>query len=357
MDKKLKVLVLPFNIASMPAITVKALKENGHDAVGLILQNDIKQSADGLKVYNYAKKPLQRIWAYIRWYTQFIRLLFWADIVHWCGGFSPGLLKACGPLIALLKKPALVEFLGSDIRNPETEFETNPYYKSVYHNGYEYAYESKSNSVETQLAFKQFGFNCIALPGMKQYLDERIFPKPAMLMQRIDCSAFPNQIPNPQLVKPLIVHSPSAPVCKGTQYILAAIAQLKNEFDFEFKLIQNMPHHEAKQYIQSCDLFIDQLILGSYGMATMEALASGKPVVCYLKPSVIATELPADSPIINANPDTLISKLRELLSDTTQLHAIGTRSREFALKYHDVQQALPTLINTYKETVKLNQAS
>jgi hypothetical protein len=76
-----------------------------------------------------------------------------------------------------------------------------------------------------------------------------------------------------------------------------------------------------------------------------------------LKPTVVANELPADCPIINANPDTLISKLRKLLSDTTQLHAIGTRSREFALKYHDVKQALPTLINAYNEVIEMNQAS
>ncbi|MCU0441499.1 MAG: glycosyltransferase [Bacteroidia bacterium] len=351
MDKKLNVLILPFNIASMPSITVKALKERGHNAVGLIIQNDIKQSADGLIVYNHTQTIISRVWTYLRWYLQFIRLLFWADVIHWCGGFSSGLLKACGPVIKLLKKPAVVEFLGSDIRNPEIEFINNPYYKQVFNQGYEYAYESKSNSISTQLDFKKYGFKSIALPGMKQYIDNTIFSHTYELMQRIDCTAFDVKIPVRDLTKPLIVHSPSAPICKGTQHVLAAIERLKNEFAFEFILIQNMPHQEAKRHIQSCDLFIDQLIIGSYGMATMEALASGKPVICYLKPSVTKYELPLDCPIINANPDTLETVLRQLLINTKQLSVVGNESRNYALKYHDINQALPQLIEVYNKAI------
>lgn len=338
----------------MPSITVKALKERGHHAVGLIIQNDIKQSADGIMFYNHSKTMASRIWAYLRWYMQFIRLLFWADVIHWCGGFSSGLLKACGPLIKLLKKPAVVEFLGSDIRNPEIEFVNNPYYKQVFNQGYEYAYESKINSISTQLAFRKYGFKSIALPGMKQYIDSNIFSHTYTLMQRINCAAFDASIPKENVTKPLIVHSPSAPICKGTQHVLAAIESLKNEFEFEFKLIQNMPHQEAKKYIQSCDLFIDQLILGSYGMATMEAMASGKPVVCFLKQTVITNELPNDCPIVNANPDTLEQVLRNLLSNPKQLRIIGALSRKFALKHHDINEALPKLIDVYNQTILNN---
>jgi glycosyltransferase involved in cell wall biosynthesis len=336
----------------MPAITVKALNEAGHKAKGLVLQSSITQSSEGMIVYNYSKKSPFKIFVFFVWYIHFLRLLLWADVIHWCGSFSKDLLKFTLPVIKFLNKPALVEFVGSDIRNPEIEFKDNPYYKEVFYKGYEYAYESAENSISTQKLFAKAGFNVIAMPGMEQYIDKSIFPEPFRVFQRIDTSKFEFLPPDPNKIKPLIVHAPTAPICKGTKYITDAIEELRKEFDFSFELIINIPHKTAKEKIKKCDIFIDQLILGSYGMATMEALSYGKPVMCFIKESVLTNEFPNDIPIINTNPKTIISVLKKYLDDSHLRNKCGKKSREFAKKYHDTKSVIPQLIETYNASIK-----
>lgn len=347
----MKVLHLPTNIASMPAITVKALNQAGHEAKGLILDSTIMQSSDGMEVYNFKKGSLTKYITIAKWYARFYELAKWADVIHWCGSFSNPLLSITLPVIKRLRKPAVVEFVGSDIRNPEIEFADNPYYKAVFNNGYEYPYESPENSKSTQLKFARAGFDVIAMPGMGQYIDKSIFPNPYKVFQRIDTSKFEFSPPKSENKRPLIVHAPTAPVCKGTKYILSALEKLKDECDFDFQLIQNMPHHIAKATIQKCDIFIDQLILGSYGMATMEALASGKVVVCYMKPNVKNNEFPPELPIVNANPDNIFQTLKPLLVDASLRNNLGQESYNYALKYHSIKNVIPELIKTYQAVI------
>lgn len=343
----MKILHLPTNIASMPAITVKALNKAGHEARGLILDSNIMQSSEGMEIFNFNKGSLLKYPVIFQWYIEFLKLVYWADVIHWCGSFSKPLLKITLPVIKYLNKPAVVEFVGSDIRNPEIEFLDNPYYKEVFYNGYEYPYESAENSKSTQKMFADAGFKVIAMPGMGQYIDKTIFPDPFHVFQRIEVDKFEFLPPDPNNKRPLVVHAPTAPVCKGTKYILKAVESLKGKIDFDFELIQNMPHSRAIETVKKCDVFIDQLILGSYGMATMEALAFGKPVFCYMKEKMTINEFPYDIPIVNTNPDNIFKNLELFLLDSILRNTTGIKSRRYAEKYHNIKIVIPSLINIY----------
>jgi len=77
-----------------------------------------------------------------------------------------------------------------------------------------------------------------------------------------------------------------------------------------------MPYQQANELLQKCDIFLDQFVLGAHGVAAIEAIAYGKPVLCYIKPSQINL-YPPDLPIVNANVEkyhdaTILS--RELLT-------------------------------------------
>ncbi len=351
----MKVLHLPTNIASMPAITVKALNQAGHEAKGLILDSTIMQSSDGMEVYNFKKGSLTKYITIAKWYARFYELAKWADVIHWCGSFSNPLLSITLPVIKRLKKPAVVEFVGSDIRNPEIEFADNPYYKAVFNNGYEYPYESAENSKSTQLKFARAGFDVIAMPGMGQYIDKSIFPNPYKVFQRIDTSKFEFSPPKSENKRPLIVHAPTAPVGKGTIYIEKAIENLRKNHNFDFVLIKNMKHHEALENIKKCDLYIDQLISGNYGMAAMEAMAFGKPVISYMKDSVLFNEFPNDCPIVNANPSNIESVILSILSNKSILAETGVKSRNYILKYHEINTVIPILLDTYSNIIRKKQ--
>lgn len=71
---------------------------------------------------------------------------------------------------------------------------------------------------------------------------------------------------------------------------------------------------DAMQLMAGADMFLDQFVLGDFGVAALEAMALGKPVVCYIKPS-LAAEYPADLPIVKATRETLTETLRQLLTN------------------------------------------
>jgi glycosyltransferase involved in cell wall biosynthesis len=103
--------------------------------------------------------------------------------------------------------------------------------------------------------------------------------------------------------------------------------------------------------IQECDVMLDQFVLGSYGVAALEAMALGKPVVCYIKPSLIE-RLPSDFPIVNANQDNLVRVLGGLLEDGHQRHQIGKLSRIYVEKHHDAHKIARNLVKIYEEITK-----
>jgi glycosyltransferase involved in cell wall biosynthesis len=152
-------------------------------------------------------------------------------------------------------------------------------------------------------------------------------------------------------LKPLIVHSPTAVVGKGTKYVIAAVDELKKNHDFEFILIKDMSHETSLGLIKRCDIFIDQLISGGYGMAAMEAMSFGKPVICYMKESVIKEDMPHDVPIVNANPDNIKVVLEELLNNGTLRNRQGKLGRAYIEKYHDIRITIPVLIEVYKNVI------
>jgi len=131
-----------------------------------------------------------------------------------------------------------------------------------------------------------------------------------------------------------IVHLPSDDGIKGTNYIIEAVEQLKNvNNEFEFLLIRNKPHNEVIRIISEADILIDQMVAGWYGLISIEAMALGKTVVCYLR-NELYNYIP-DIPIINLNPDNLAEGLKKLIEEKEKLNKYGMEGRKFAEKYHD----------------------
>ena len=92
-------------------------------------------------------------------------------------------------------------------------------------------------------------------------------------------------------------------------------------------------------------------------MATMEAMAFGKPVMCYIMPRVFEGGLSEECPIVNTNPDNLKEQLIKLITNPQLRHNIGIKSRAFAEKFHDVNKISGQLLEIYKlELEKMHNA-
>ncbi len=346
----MRVLHLPLNIASQASITVRALRSLGVDARGLVVSPAIIQSADALEVIRIASRPLRRrLVDALRHAPHVLAAIRWADVLHWHYGVTALPFRLDLHWARALRRPGLVEFWGSDIRIPEVEAADNPYYARLGAD-YEYAHaESYLHSRQTQALFARAGVACLlSCHSLRPYLQPDLFPRPYMARQRIWLPDFAPRPPDPHRQRPLLVHSPSAPVAKGTAAVLAAVERLQAQYDFDFRLVQNLPRAEALRLVADADIYLDQFVLGGYGLAALEAMALAKPVVLYVKPSLLA-HYPADLPAINANQENLAEALAPLLADGAQRHAVGLRSRAYVERYHDALAIGRQLIGIYEE--------
>ena len=346
----MKVLHTPVNYGSLASHSVRLLRDAGVDASGLIFSNSVVQSFDGLKVISVNARPPSPRWAVgmARWMSAFTETLLSErpDVIHWYFGRSALPLALDFRLVRHI--PRLVEWQGSDIRNPELESAENPYYQRAFVRGYEHV-ESAASSRQRQERFARAGFACAAPVGMLQYIQRDLFPNVQIVPQRILLSDYRCAVPDPTNPTPLVVHSPTAPVAKGTQAVLDAVERLKSHYRFEFKLIQNMPRHEAIAWMERADIFLDQFVLGDRGMAALEAMAMGKPVICYIKPSLVPL-YPKEMPIVNASQETLSDALKALLCNPAQRADLGQRGREF-MEAHYAAPHLVAQLNQLYQTV------
>lgn len=352
----MRVLHLPSNIASYPAHTVRGLRQIGVNAFGLVFSNTPVQSAAGLKVIQ-TEPPLKphgrtlveslrpvKLYNYAKWSYYYVKWSAWADVVHWYFGTRVLPWGLDLKYLKALDKPRVVEWLGSDIRIPEIEFLDNPYYRAAFRSGHRI--ESMQRSRQVQKQFAKAGFATIVPACMLRYVQRDICRRVYVVPQRIVLSDYRPAYPNPETARPVIVHSATDPIIKGTPAVLRAIEQLKTKYNFKFHLIHGIPRNEALQLVQRADIFLDQFVMGDHGMAALEAMAYGKPVLCYIKPSMV-DQYPRDCPIINANQDDLAEALKPFLIDGELRHEMGKRSRAYVEKYHDAAKLALQLVSIY----------
>lgn len=343
---------LPLNVASQISASVRGLRSIGIDAHGLIERgvSDTFQSSAGIEILPPAPSlPRSLRWAAAHTvrYRHLLSAIASADVLHWHFG-ELVLHKGLDLRWArLLRKPGVTEFWGSDIRIAEIEASDNPYFSRCVPEDYQ-RQQTREHSLCTQMPFANAGFECaVADDAMKSYVQPDLFSKVHIVRQRVVTADYSAAPPGQRSRRPLIVHSPSNPKLKGTEFVLAAVEHLRSRMEFDFRLIQNMPREEALAVLERADIFVDQVILGSYGLAAVEAMALGKPVICYIKPTLVGT-YPEGMPIVSANPDNLTEVLGELISDRDRCHELGVRGRSYVEMYHDAAKIAEQLKTIYQ---------
>lgn len=135
--------------------------------------------------------------------------------------------------------------------------------------------------------------------------------------------------------KPLrIVHAPSRPFIKGTQFLIDAVERLKKDgYSVEVDLLTGVSNQEVIERCISADLCVDQLRIGWYGVFSVEAMALGLPVICFIRDDLLHY-LPDDRPIINANPKTIYGVIKSILDNKSVLDIFGRNAFNYAIKTH-----------------------
>jgi len=336
----MKILHLPVEIAGQLAITAQAQKALGYGAFSMSSPHpfgypSIIDMVLPNRDYRWLK-AVDRVGAFLRAAEAF-------DVFHYYFARSllPWMLDA--RYEKWRGKRIVTEFFGSDVRLPETEARRNPYYVNSYHES-EAANRKKLQAwaelTDGEVIFPDHSFNLFLEP---------YFDKIHVVGQRIDCSRYAPCYPDSETKRVRVMHAPSQQAFKGTARIERAVEILKQKgLEFDYVRVSGMAHAEAMELYKTADLVIDQLCGGAHGVFACEAMALGKPVVCYILPELVAG-FPEGFPIINANPDTIESVLEEWILSPTRLHEVGKQSRAYAEHVHDVRKIARDLIRIYRK--------
>ena len=94
------------------------------------------------------------------------------------------------------------------------------------------------------------------------------------------------------------------------------------------------------------DIVVDQLALGSYGVAACEAMAAGRIVLGHVSEQVRSAAQEAaglDLPILEVTPDSIVERIRELLADRESARDTAARGPEFVRTLHDGRRSASVL--------------
>jgi len=260
------------------------------------------------------------------------------DVFHFHFGTSLTLDYSDLQLLNELGKKVIMQYWGSDVRMYSKAVKMNPYVKVK---------DINEDGIKRRLELiSKYISNCIVDYELVEYVKD-YHSNVHYTTVTIDLKKY-NFIKETHNKKLLIVHAPTAPEFKGTNYILKAIEELKVKYDFDFKLVQGMTHEHAIKIYEQADLIIDQILTGSYGVFAVESMAMGKPVICWIS-DFMKEKYPKELPIISANPDNIEEKIEYAIKNKDILKDIGIKSRSYAEKYHDMNKISKDIFTIYNK--------
>lgn len=121
--------------------------------------------------------------------------------------------------------------------------------------------------------------------------------------------------------RPVVLHVPSVAAVKGTVHVTAAAEVLEADGLIEFRPLRGVPSAEMPSRVAEADIVVDQLLIGSYGVAACEAMAAGRVVVGNVDEQVrfaVRAATGLEVPIVQADPETILDVIRRLAADPTE---------------------------------------
>lgn len=249
------------------------------------------------------------------------------------------------PLIKSRGKKIIYRFTGNDLRYKSTHKKVDPY--SYFKYDYDVPWDEKLQRKHNDFLTEYVDEFVVQDPEMHSYLS-----KAKIIPRGIDLSKYDHVGINENNIRPLVVHIPSIPEIKGTKIINEAVRQLKNEgllFDYVSK--SRISHEETMELYKKADILVDEIHKGWYGIAALECMSMGKPVMTYIRKDLV-NSLGEPIPVENINPDNVKQKLRQLILDKEMRMNLSQRGRPFVEKHHCIQKVAKNLAELYKDVHK-----
>lgn len=138
--------------------------------------------------------------------------------------------------------------------------------------------------------------------------------------------------------RPLVVHIPSHSAAKGTVLIDPVLQRLADEQLIDYRSITGLSNDEMVEAYGEADVVVDQLRIGTYGVAACEAMAAGRVVISHVDVDArreVRDRTGLEVPIVEATAETLERVVREFISDPREALALAATGPEFVAAWHD----------------------
>lgn len=157
--------------------------------------------------------------------------------------------------------------------------------------------------------------------------------------------------PESNALAPLrLVHAPNHRMFKGTRFLEQAVTELQREGErIELVLVERMPNARALEIYRTADVVFDQCLVGFHGYFAIEAMALGKPVLCFIRRPAEYLLAPDECPILNTHVTTLKEDLRRLARERATLPAVGRAGRAYVEKHFSLPAFAARLQRAYYE--------
>ena len=327
-------------VAGQNYYSVKGLREIGEDAISAVWMPHVFAYPYDISLNIDRSKRTLLPWYALKLLGFFVKALRRFDVFHFHFGRSICFNKEL-PLYHLAGKALFFEFHGSDLRDMERFAQSS---KWTFQEEYRMNPAIRHN-VEAV---------CRAADGIIVHDDELIpyLPKDCapihVVPLRMDVSAFVPVYPDPSSERVRIVHAPSSRSLKGTKFVLETFERLSRTYNnLELILVEGKNQEEARKLYESADIIVDQLFIGTYGVFSLEGMALGKPVICYISEEMRLC-LPEELPIVSADIDSLEAVTRTLIEDGQLRYELGVRGRQYVEDYHDYRKIAHVLRSVYR---------
>jgi glycosyltransferase involved in cell wall biosynthesis len=334
------------SLAGYPYRIAESLRQAGHASINVIQEDADYQDQTRRLPFHRAlvqkgDHKLSKALALARFVHEASRE---ASLVHYWGGtILPGRWHHLfeGKWLARRNVPMLITVGGDDARIIGEARANNPYFYREADEAHDETIRHFLRSISRHV--RHVATDCELIPYVERY-----FEKCYVFRQSVDLRTL-DFVPPVTDRPPVVLHVPTDPVIKGTRHVIDAVERLRAEgHRFEFRLKRQLTQAQMHEEIMHCDIYVDQLRCGSHGVTSVETMAAGKPTVTYIRPDLVA-RYPSELPLVNANPDTFLEHLRELICEPALRADLAHRGRRYVEKYHDIDVVTQDLLAMYRE--------
>ena len=329
------------------------------------------------KLYATYGPRLTRLWVIDNWYRRILRNPLGyvkkiinkenVDIVHaHFGDLSTSYL----PVAISLKIPFITNFYGRDLSSKHIIDRNRSSYDWLFKKGTLFLVEG---------------------PCMTEKLVSLGCPREKILIQRIalDLSLYDFKKRTWDEKRPIrLLFVGRLVEKKGLEFALRALARIRNEYPFQFRIIGAGPleeslqslatslgfkgetswlgvqtHKRVIQELQSCDALIQPSVTARNGDSEggaptiiLEAQACGVPVISTTHADIPYITSPNESALLSSERDIegLANNISHLFASSQVWSGMGEKGREHVEKFHDVGKEVVALENLYKNLTKRN---